>query len=43
LSAIFQVSATTKEKRKRPANKKPETKTDEETEGIVRKEVKGFF
>jgi hypothetical protein len=30
-------------KRKRPAKKKPKAKTDEETEGIVRKEVKDFF
>jgi hypothetical protein len=32
-----------KKKRKRPAKKKPEAKTDEETEGTVRKEVKDFF
>jgi hypothetical protein len=32
-----------KKKRKRPANKKPEAKTDEETKGTVRKEVKDFF
>jgi hypothetical protein len=32
-----------KKKRKRPAKKKPEAKTDEETEGSVRKEVKDFF
>jgi hypothetical protein len=42
-SAIFQVSATTKEKRKRSAKKNLEAKTDEETEGSVRKEVKDFF
>jgi hypothetical protein len=30
-------------KRKRPAKKKLEAKTDEETEGTVRKEVKDFF
>jgi hypothetical protein len=32
-----------KKKRKRPEKKKPEAKTDEETEGTVRKEVKDFF
>jgi predicted DNA binding CopG/RHH family protein len=32
-----------KKKRKRPAKKKPEAKTDEETEGTVWKEVKDFF
>jgi hypothetical protein len=29
--------------RKRPTKKKPNTKTDEETEGTVRKEVTDFF
>jgi hypothetical protein len=32
-----------KKKRKRSTKKKPEAKTDEETEGFVRKEVKDFF
>jgi hypothetical protein len=33
----------TNKKRKRPAKKKPEPKTNGETEGIVEKEVKYFF
>jgi hypothetical protein len=32
-----------KKKRKRSAKKKPEAKTDEETEGSVQKEIKDFF
>jgi hypothetical protein len=32
-----------KKKQKRSAKKKPEAKTDEETEGSVRKKVKDFF
>jgi hypothetical protein len=32
-----------KKKRKRSVKKKTEAKSDEETEGSVRKEVKGFF
>jgi hypothetical protein len=32
-----------KKKRKRSTKKKPEAKTDEETEGSVRKEVKDLF
>jgi hypothetical protein len=32
-----------KKKRKRPVKKKPEAKTDEETQWNVRKEVKDFF
>jgi hypothetical protein len=32
-----------KKKQKRPAKKKPEAKTNEETEGTVQKEVKDFF
>jgi hypothetical protein len=32
-----------KKKRKRSAKKKPEAKTDEETDGSVRKDVKDFF
>jgi hypothetical protein len=32
-----------KQKRKRSAKKKAEAKTNEETEGFVRKEVKDFF
>jgi hypothetical protein len=32
-----------KKKRKQPAKKKPGAKTDKETKGTVRKEVKDFF